>query len=636
MDATQFEQMVARLERESRQSPMAYQLKVAALALLGFGILAMIIGVAGLGLLLLVGLALATLFTGGKALILLFKLGKLLILLAIPLWLLVKSSVTALLVRLPAPQGLELTRQQAPALFDAMKAMRRQMKGPRFHHVLITDDLNAAVVQRPAFGLFGFPRNYLILGLPLLESLTPQEALAVVAHEYGHLAGSHSRFAAFIYRLRNSWGTIQDLSQQWRGWASRPLQAVIRWYAPYFNAYTFVLARANEYQADAASAELVGAGVAASALKRVNINAPRYDDFVNGTFRAIRDEARPPGDFAVRWAAQAHAAPPPERAGQWLREALEREPQVSDTHPALGERLHALPGQGELAQQLPPPLEGASAATAWLGHGVGALRETLQRQWHERVADAWAQRHRELQERLKRLADLEGRSEHSTDEELERLRLLLDLRPEGDHLPLLVAFNAAHADQPVGLFLEACLRLDRDDDSGLALLERTIALDADATLAASERAYAFLKPRKDARAEAWEQRWHARRAFESARSDELNRLDPVHAVRPDDLDAAQRERVAEVLRIGGKGVKRAWIARRVLPSDPDIATYVLGLELTFWAHHRGKGAEIVARLVEFEWPMHLFVCELTGAQKPLKKKLQALPAAEVRFTALQR
>jgi Zn-dependent protease with chaperone function len=631
MDAAQFEQMVVRLERESHASPMAYQLKVAALALLGFLILALIVGFAGLGLLLLVGLALATLFTGGQALILLFKLGKLLILLAIPLWLLVKSSVTALLVRLPAPQGLALTRRQAPALFDAMAHMRKRMKGPRFHHVLITDEMNAAVVQRPAFGLFGFPRNYLILGLPLLESLTPQEALAVVAHEYGHLAGSHSRFAAFIYRLRHSWGTIQALSQQWQGWASRPLQAVIRWYAPYFNAYTFVLARANEYQADAASAELVGAGVAASALKRVNISAPRYDDFVDGTFRAMRDQATPPGDFTVRWAAQAHAAPPEERAGQWLRQALERESQVSDTHPVLRERLRALPGQADLAQQLPPPLEGASAATAWLGGGVEALRETLQRQWHERVADAWSQRHQELQLRMKRLAALDAGAERSTDEELERLRLRLDLHPEDDHLPALAAFNAAHADQPVALFLEACLRLDRDDDSGIALLERTIALDADATRAAAERAYAFLKPRKDARADTWEKRWHERQAFEAARVDELNRLDPAHELRADDLSPAQRERVKEVLRIGGKGVKRAYIARRILPSDPSIETYVLGLELTAWAHHRGQGAAVVGRLVEFDWPMHLFVCELSGTHKALKKKLKALPGAEVQF-----
>src|SRR5574341_161704 len=123
MEPAQFEQMVARLERESAQRPGLYQFKVALLALLGFGILALVLGFAGLGLLLIAGLALATLFSGGKALILLFKLGKLLILLAIPLWLLVRASLAALFTRLPAPQGLQLTRAEAPALFAAMDEM---------------------------------------------------------------------------------------------------------------------------------------------------------------------------------------------------------------------------------------------------------------------------------------------------------------------------------------------------------------------------------------------------------------------------------------------------------------------------------------------------------------------------------
>jgi hypothetical protein len=157
MDTPTFERMVARLEAESAQRPGAYQAKVALLALLGFGLLALIIGLSGAGLLLIVAAAIAMLATGGGALILLLKFGKLLLLLAVPLWFLMKSSVQALFVRLPAPQGRELERGEAPGLFDAMDDMRRRLKGPRFHHVLITDDLNAAVVQRPAFGLFGWP-----------------------------------------------------------------------------------------------------------------------------------------------------------------------------------------------------------------------------------------------------------------------------------------------------------------------------------------------------------------------------------------------------------------------------------------------------------------------------------------------
>ncbi|HEU6456273.1 MAG TPA: hypothetical protein VN201_12465, partial [Roseateles sp.] len=111
MDTPTFERMVAQLEAESAQRPGAYQAKVALLALLGFGLLALVVSLSGLGLLLLLaGAGIALFATGGKALILLLKLGKLLVLLAIQLWLLLKSSMQALFVRLPAPEGRELRR----------------------------------------------------------------------------------------------------------------------------------------------------------------------------------------------------------------------------------------------------------------------------------------------------------------------------------------------------------------------------------------------------------------------------------------------------------------------------------------------------------------------------------------------
>ena len=327
MDTPTFERMVARLETQSAQRPRAYQAKVALLALLGFALLALIVSMSGLGLLLIAGAGIAMLATGGKAIILLLKLGKLLLLLAIPLWLLLKSSMQALFVRLPAPEGRELKRCEATALFEAMDRMRERMKGPRFHHVLITDDVNAAVVQRPALGLFGWPRNYLLLGLPLLEAMTPDEALAVVAHEYGHLAGSHGRFGAFIYRLRLTWGTVQAVTSQWPGWVGTGARKALGWYVPYFNAYTFVLARTNEYQADRASADLVGADVAAHALKRVNLAGPRHERFMDDVAARVRNDAEPPAELfpcaglprlrrrrqptkpAVGWTARCNACP---------------------------------------------------------------------------------------------------------------------------------------------------------------------------------------------------------------------------------------------------------------------------------------------------------------------------------------
>lgn len=58
MDADRFKHPVARLECESAAAPGAYRLKVAALTLLGFAILALLFASVGFGLLVLAGLIL--------------------------------------------------------------------------------------------------------------------------------------------------------------------------------------------------------------------------------------------------------------------------------------------------------------------------------------------------------------------------------------------------------------------------------------------------------------------------------------------------------------------------------------------------------------------------------------------------
>jgi Zn-dependent protease with chaperone function len=626
MDIERFRQLVGRLEQQSAAAPGLYRAKVAGLALLGFGIIALLLGAVGFGLLLLVGFAAAMLFTGGGALLLLLKLGKLLFLIAVPLWFLIKSAVQALFIRLPAPQGREIMRAQAPALFDALDRMRRSMKGPRFHHVLVVDGVNAAVVQRPAFGLIGWPRNYLVLGLPLLESMPPAEALAVVAHEYGHLAGSHGHFSAFIYRLRHTWGTVQAYTDHIQGWLGRLVAPLVRWYAPYFNAYTFVLARADEYQADAAAAELVGGAHAAHALKRVNLVAPRHQRFMEQTFKRIDHDAAPPADLMLRWAAQAAEPPVEADARRWLADALDRQGDVTDSHPTLRARLQALSLTGDALHVPPPPLASASAAQAWFGPLLARLRAEAQTQWARQVTEPWAERHAEAQKLRQRLAELRGRPERDADAEIEMLRLILRLEPETDVRDALAAFNAAHADHPLGLFLEACARLDHGDREGLALLERTMAIDPEATSAACERAHAFLLERKETQAaEAYAERWRARVKMEALRAEQLQNFSDGDRFAPHGLDdavvAAVRARLSGDAR---RFIARAYLARRVIPADGSVVQFVMGVELGFWGKRRGKQREVVDRLAALDWPVGLVFVSLDGRFAPLRKTLRAL------------
>lgn len=631
MDVDRFKQLVSRLETESANAPGAYRAKVAALALLGFGILALLFASVGFGLVVLAGIALALLFSGGGALILLLKLGKLLFLLAIPLWYLVKSGVQALFIRLPAPEGREIARSDAPQLFAALYRMRTQMKGPRFHHVLVVDSVNAAVSQRPAFGLVGWPRNYLLLGLPLLESMPPEEALAVVAHEYGHLAGSHGRFSAFIYRLRHTWGTVQAYTDHIQGWLGRLVAPLIRWYAPYFNAYTFVLARADEYQADAASAELVGAGPAAHALKRVNLITPQHERFLEQTFNRITHDPTPPGDLMQRWAAVATQSAAEPDAERWLGQALDREGHFTDSHPTLRARLAALAPAGEQVQDLPPAVQGASAAQAWLGSMADTLRGEFQARWAEQVAEPWAERHAKALQQRARLSVLREQATRSSEEEMERIQLILNLHPDEDTRADLAAFNAAHADHPLGLFLEGSVRLDKGEPEGLALLDRAATLDPEATKPAAQRAYAFLLERRQKdEAEVYAERWRARDALETLRTQQLQNLDAKdsfvqHGLPEDQVSAVKRQ-------LGGKArehIAEVYLVRRPIAADPSSLQWVLGLRISWWGRRRGKQSEVVDRLAAMEWPVPLVFVTLDGRFAPWLKKLRAVSGARV-------
>lgn len=626
MEQTAFDALITRLETRAREKPALYTLSVAAVALLGFLILAVALGFS----LLLIGgfaglLALIVKFGGGGGVaILLAKMGKALILLLIPAWMMLKTTWTMLTTRFPAPEGRELTPEEAPALFARLEDMRARMKGPRFHHVLLTDEMNAAVVQHPRYGLLGGHRNYLILGLPLLQVMTPEEAMAVVAHEYGHLSGQHNRFGAFIYRLRNAWGQMQAMADSWTDWGSRLVAKLFRWYAPFFNAYTFVLARQNEYEADRASAELVGTAPAASALARVNIASHfEHQHFWPEVNRRVRHEPEPPAARSQVWAQAWREQLLPEREQEFLQQALTRVTDYSDTHPALADRLRALGVEPE--KMTPPTSVTESAAGTWFGGKLPALQAEFDERWRADVSAHWQERHNYLQERTQHLAELRALPETDDEQSWEIIAITEELEPETDIMPLLNTLLARTPGHASALFTRGRLRLERGDDNGIVDLETVMRIDADATLPACNLIYGFLAERDEARAESYRERWLERHAFEERRRDELDNLNPGKTTLvASDLDASVHAGFAEVLRENPKGIKRAWLLRRVIESDPESRAYVLCVETTMWTGE-GGAQKIVDHLATLPLPVGVHIVPLsTGAFVKLRKQVKKL------------
>ncbi len=336
------------------------------------------------------------------------------------------ASLRALWVRLPAPDGLEISQADAPVLFEALARIRKKIKGPPIHHVLLDDQFNASISQRPRLGLFGGAVNYLTVGLPLLMALDRPRLIAVLAHEYGHLRGDHGQFAAWIYRTRLSWTLLEHHMRHDEGVVTMATQLFLRWYFPRFQARTFALARQDEYEADRIAGRLLTPPVAAAALTEIATKGAWLNtEFWPQHWRGAAVSAQPVGPFtAMR---QMLALPPDAAfAADALRQALRQISDVDDTHPVLRDRLEAL--------DVPPALPTWSAKSAldvlassnkWLVH--------FDQQWCRTHATDWKLHHAYLT-RVRQRADALSASQarNNADEmtELGQLKQRLGLTDE--------------------------------------------------------------------------------------------------------------------------------------------------------------------------------------------------------------
>ncbi len=604
-----FERLVRKAEHEIAEQPVAYRRKVIAFALLGYGV---IFGLLFLLLFLLVGTVWAAIASTAFLILLIKK--KLIILIAMLAWVLLK----ALWVRIHPPTGYALERRRFPDLWREVDALRGALRTPPIHQLVLTEDFNAAIVQTPRLGIFGPYRNTLILGMELLLSLSPEQARAVMAHEFGHLSGNHGRLGGWIYRVRESWFRIMEGFAATEGWLVAPMKKFFRWYAPSFSGYTFVFARHNEYDADSMAAELTSPQTATSALLATMLQSELTDrQFWQGIYaQADEQPSVEPRAFTRLSQYLRREKPDKQEARALFQQIMARQTGHADTHPALADRLKAL-GPARISFQR----AATSAADDWLGDQLPAVIDDFDRTWAEARTEAWQARHRAVQQGRARLAELAGRDSAalSDGECWERAVLTERFVSSDDPLPLYRHYQErcpedADADYVIGRLL-----LERGDESGVAHLERAAQhpqLKADAC---GELYGYFQRTGRPGDAEVW-----LRRGEQT-----LDKLDALQAERdvlrksdtfaPAQVTQEIRDFYTDRLSAYTK-ITHGWLAQKVVPgTERDGPLLVIVIALKGFVFNEEK---LVATIIaSMEFPCETFVLTRRGANRAIAKRV---------------
>ncbi len=587
MKLADYDALIDRLERLAEESPTAYRLRVRAIALLGYGVMAATL-VAGL---LLIGGGVAAMWfstTGRHGSAGGVKVGLVLVIFGgAMVWTVAKAG----LVRIAAPTGERVGRDQAPELHAEIERLCATLGLPPVHRIVIDPHYNAAMAQRPRLGLLGWYENTLVLGLPLLRQMTPDQARSVIAHELGHLGGGHSRTGLWILRLRILWSAVEGRA------SSGPARWFLRWYAPLFNASTFVLARSFEREADRAAAKVTGGPCAGQALVRSALHGRQAEDFWGDLRRRAGRQAEPPA--SILGDLDRHLATPSTKAQRWFDEAMRRDNNREDPHPCLRERLAIVgirpPSPAQVLSSLSPS---ASAATAWLGPAQSTIALTLDQQWRDANGDGWRSFHRQAQDQRTRLAALTTTITAGTaseDERFEQAVLLHQLDGPAAARPALEGLLAINRDHPRALFMLGHDLLDEGDRRGVALIEAAMARDPDAIGpgCALLRDFADANDQDDLRKRA-EAVGEARGELEAKAAAERSRLPKPDRLKPHRLDAAALNPLRTLLATH-RDVGAADVAEVEVEHLPEHRFFIVVLRFaTSWWSFRGDDADKAA------------------------------------------
>lgn len=604
----EFIALVKKAEHEAETNPRAYTTKIALFALLGYAVIFMV-------LVTLFGLAgglIATAFYSSAILLLLIK-KKLIIAVLAGIWI----TLRALWVKFLPPEGYKLTRKEYPELFAELDVLSKQLKSLKIHEVLLDSRLNAAIVQHPRLGVLGWHKNYLILGYQLMLMLSPEEMRSVLAHEFGHLSGNHSRFNGWIYRVRHTWERVMAAFDENESWSGRLLGKFFDWYTPKFDAYSFALARRNEYEADAISAGLTTPETASRALVNVHAMAPYIDKsyWENYFHDADRYEKPPHAPFAGLGEFIKTRPLGREEMLKRIKEEMQVETKYADTHPSLKDRVDAL----DAVPQLPVPPK-QNAAEAWLGERNQKIMNDFDQRWLHDNAESWKSRFEYVTHARSKISEYkQANSADLSDEDLWNYAYWTNEFEGSDAaLPLFRRYQERYPNDPDPAFFIGMTLLDRGDAAGLE--ELRIARNSASLIERTAYAgYEFLKQRgEEEQADAWwKESIKANEIFIAANSERESVTLNDTLEYPQIDDELLQQLVAKLKQ--QKKVGLVWLAQKKVEYFPENPVYIIAFNPKGLAISTDSIQKAVAENLEVDGDFFV-VCK-GGDTKALAKKV---------------
>lgn len=148
------------------------------------------------------------------------------------------------------PTGLDVSKDNFPQLTKLIEELQSEFGNPRIDRILIREQYEIRVVKTPRAGLPFLNTHTLIIGLPVLQTMSPLYFKALLARRIGQLSTQHTPVTTRLYFLNDTWSQFRASCKQSKNAIAKLLGFGFQLYGSLYQKLLTPLLQEEELEAD--------------------------------------------------------------------------------------------------------------------------------------------------------------------------------------------------------------------------------------------------------------------------------------------------------------------------------------------------------------------------------------------------
>lgn len=276
------------------------------------------------------------------------------------------------------PTGLDVSTEKFPHLFKLIDELRDEFGKPRIDRIILRDKYDIHVIKTPRSGMPFLNTRTLIIGLPVLQTMSPLYFRALLARRIGQLSTQHTPVTTRLYFLNDIWAQFNKSCKHSKNVFTKILSYFFQLYSPLYQMLLMPLLQEEELEADSYGMDLINDRDMVECLvyEEVLIHFLQHKFWPKIHHLAKRSKTPEFLPYS-QMTKVVKAGITDDEISETIQTALKLEINHPAPMPSLASRLNHL---GH-AKPLPPKRLTKTAAEYYLGSSLGKIIELFDKRW---------------------------------------------------------------------------------------------------------------------------------------------------------------------------------------------------------------------------------------------------------------